>query len=399
MDLQAFDASMTRYVMTGDSASDYALQSIKIPVYHETVFLPQEGEAYRDKNGLVWINTYIAGREPIPPDTLTRTDVRNVETIEAHFRHVFTDERDIALFTSWLAYIVKTRGKPNWAIVLQGAQGCGKTFFADLLDTMLAGDLYRLDTDTLQSSPFTSWSTGHQTVFIEELKLHGHNRFNILNKLKPYISNSVTETHKKNVDPFNTPNVTSYFAATNEMDALPLDSNDTRYFVLLSQWQGDTEIEEFKRDNPEYYRDLFSALEESPGAIRQWFLDYQLHPEFDANARAPVSHGKQRMIESNRSAEQIEIEELIDSGKHLLVSKELLVVHVMKDLLIDDNTTPLGALIENAVTLRHLLTRMGFASLGRVKIGVRDYYCWSKYPRRFVRDGSLREMITDAETL
>ena len=53
-----------------------------------------------------------------------------------------------------------------------------------------------------------------------------------MNRIKPLISNDTIEIHPKNINPFNAPNTTAYIASTNFPNALPLNDNDRRYFVL-----------------------------------------------------------------------------------------------------------------------------------------------------------------------
>lgn len=371
----AFDAGFGRLV--GDtSAAKFALDAAKIPVYHMTLFLPGADETFTDANGLEWINTYNEKSLPPVPANWNRRDLRNVEIVENHFYHLFSDEREIGLFASWLAYIVQSRKRPNWAIVMQGAQSSGKTFFAQLMSAV-GVNVYILGTDTLQNSTFTSWAEGHQLVFIEELKLHGHNRYDILNKLKPYITNSTAEIHPKGVNPYNVPNVTAYLAATNYRDALPLDANESRYMIMMSRWQSKEAIDEFRRSDPAYYPNLFSSINESPGSIRRWLLEYPLTQAFDPDDRAPFSHGRDAMIEYTKSDEDIQIQDLIDSGKHPLISNDFIAVNVLRETLLDETGIGEG-LIHTSRGVRNVLTGMGFAPLKRLRIGEDRFYLWSR---------------------
>ena len=52
----------------------------------------------------------------------------------AHINNVLTCEREQRILIDWLAYVVQNAGKRiNWAILLQGAQGTGKSYFAKVL--------------------------------------------------------------------------------------------------------------------------------------------------------------------------------------------------------------------------------------------------------------------------
>ena len=50
-----------------------------------------------------------------------------IDRFLAHMEHLFANERDRKLLLSWMAHIVQTGGRSNWAPVIQGAEGDGKT--------------------------------------------------------------------------------------------------------------------------------------------------------------------------------------------------------------------------------------------------------------------------------
>lgn len=376
---EAFDATFGRFTGSDTTASKYALDTIKIPVFHMTIYLPSDDMTFRDASGLEWINTY-RDTTPTLPAELTRRDLRNVERVEQHFRHLFEDEREIEILISTLAYTVQTRKRVNWITILQGAEAIGKTFIAEMMNVVLGGlpHVYKLDTEVLISSPFTDWSGGHQLIFIEELKVFGH-RYDVISKLKTRISDDTVTVHPKNISPYNVPNITSYIGLTNYRDAIPIGPSDTRTFSLMSRWQNSVEVAKFKTQNPTYYSNLFTALSESPGAIRKWLLEYRLHSEFNPRNRAPLSHGREVMIEAGKSEEENIIEDLIEDKKHPLVSENLIVVHILRELIADDTGVLVGPL-STGQGLRRVLENMGFTSIKRFRLGTERFRCWSKNP-------------------
>jgi len=374
---EAFDAAFGRYVGVETTASLYALNTIKIPNYHMTIYLPGFEEVFSDEHGLEWINTYTESGLPRMPTSLNRKDLRNVERAEAHYWHLFEHDREIEILISQLAYIVQTGRRVKWASLVQGGEKIGKTWFAHLAAAVLGRrNVYILGPDSLQST-FNAWIDGHQFAFIEELRMHGSNRWEILDRMKPVITNDWIECHKKNITPYNIPNTVTCMAATNYADAIPLTKNDTRYFVLMSRWQETEAIDEFIRENPDYYKNIWNALLESPGAIRQWLLEYKLHSEFDPDARAPYSHGRVKMVEKAKSDDQILIEDLISEGENPLVSDDILVVHILREMIADE-AGQIPGLLGSARGVRNALDALGFEPLPRVKIGDQRFYSWTK---------------------
>jgi hypothetical protein len=382
IDRFAFDLAFVRH--TGEvSPTRFAMQLAKIPVYYNTAYLPDKEPVYTDETGITWVNVY---REHAPeiPVKYSERDLANIEIVKAHARHLFgaDRERDIAILHSVLAYIVQTRKRVNWLVLIQGAEQIGKTFYAQLLRAVLGKGphVHEVTTETLTESSFTSWATGHLVVYIEELMLHGK-RYDVLNKMKSYITNQYVSIHPKYHEPRDVMNTTSYFAFTNFRNAVPITDGDSRYFIMLSQWQNSDEVRQFKADNPDYYPQLWNALEESPGALRRWLMEYELHPEFHPDNRAPPSHGRELVIEEAKPDLQREVEELLLAATVPGVSDDLVVMHLLRDALGDET----GAL-PPPEAVRAVLQRLQFTPVdgGQIMIsnaasGIRrKYHCWSR---------------------
>jgi len=394
----AFNRAFGRYVRD-ETAARFATDLAKIPVHHSTAYLPGKGPVWVDPLELSWVNTY-RDTAPAIPAQYTERDLAAIQIVRNHALHLFGEgqERDIALLHSALAYIVQTQRRINWMIVLQGAEAVGKTFYAKLLREVLGGEphVHEVTTETLTESSFTSWAEGHLVTYVEELKLHGK-RYDVLNKMKSYISNEYISVHAKYRAPRNVLNTASYFAFTNHRDALPLDDGDTRYFLMLSQWQDGDAVKRFKEENPDYYRRLWQTLEDSPGALRRWLMEYDLHPDFSPVNRAPASLGREIVLRESKPELQQDIEDLIQDGQYPWISNDLVVVHLLREALGDAGILP------SADDVRRILRRMQFTPVtaGRIGLGGRGqqkfFYCWSRN-RDVIRANisQLRERIESA---
>jgi hypothetical protein len=297
---------------------------------------------------------------------------------------------------SWLAHIVQTRQRPSWALVIQGVEGDGKTFIGELMAAVLGGDNVRMMQAQTLEAPHNAWAEGQLLTFIEEIRLVGHNRHDVLNKIKPLISNSTIEIHPKNINPYNVPNTTAYIASTNFVNALPLTDNDRRYYVLMSQWQDADRLKVFLADHPTYYKDLFDAKDSSPGALRAWLESYELHPEFSAQGRAPYSAGREYMTAMSKPERTTDIEEIIKDSRHADVCADLLIVSSLNNLLGDDD-----GMILSGPSLRITLQEMGFRYLGRIKIDGSPQAVWTKNSRKWSadpieRNDQIRKYLADA---
>jgi len=388
---EAFDAAHGRYLTEG-TAARYALDIAKIPVYHMTMYLPGSETTFNDAAGLKWANTYRSLHPEIPP-VLNGKDTKNLTMIQSHFDHLIGDKRDVELLTSTLAYIVQTGKRCNYMTIIQGAEGIGKTLIAKIMGAVLGGapNVHKLDINTIMSV-HTDWAEGHQLSFIEELWLPGH-RYDVLDKMKVYITDEAISVHPKFINQYNAVNTTTYLGFTNHRDAIPLGIGDTRYYVILSPWQSKEEVDKFKKANPFYYPNLFRAIAESPGAIYGWLKNYKLSPEFSPVGRAPSSTGKTRLIDEQRPDLQIAIEDLLEQNIPG-ISEEIMVIHLLVEEL-----NKLGFYSDQKSIVNTLRRLQLTPVLGRrVKMTNprRDYYCWSKNPEIISADvKKLREVIID----
>jgi hypothetical protein len=306
---------------------------------------------------------------------------------------------DRRLFMDALAYIVQNPGKRvNFAFVLQGTEGDGKTFFFKLLASVLGLENVTTVGPQHVQDKFTGWAEGSQLVFCEEIKLHGHNRFDVLNQLKPYVTNTMIPIRRMNVDTYMVVNTASYILVTNHKDALPLTDGDSRYAILFSRFQTRAQLLDFMSENPTYYDDLYGSLDESPGAIRKWLLEWEISPSFRPDARAPSTAAKAEMIMYSQSEEARTLEEVLAESKRLDVTGMLLNATVLVDEFdARDVSLPYGK------GLNKLLLDAGFTQLGRVRIDGKLCNYWTQQPAHFrLHDGrpnarAIRQWLNEDE--
>ena len=279
-----------------------------IEVVENSMYFPSADELF-NHNGLDYINTYRAPR--IKLVEVGKTDA--VDRVTNHLKHLLPNDRERNIVLDYLAYNVQNAGvKMNWSIVLQGVQGDGKSLLAEMMQHVMGFNNVRImNVQTLESS-FTGWATGQCMTFIEELKLDNFKKYEVLNNLKPYISNPVVEEHKKGRDPRSVINTTNYFALTNFKDAIPIDANDRRYCILFSKWQKKEELQKFMDKNPDYYSSLYEVVRNNIGELRNWLLSHDISSEFLTYKRAPDTDAKRMMTELSKSQTQVSLEDALE---------------------------------------------------------------------------------------
>jgi hypothetical protein len=374
------------------TASNAALNLYEIPKVDGRRYSPESPEIF-EINGATFLNTYHETEQPEVPDTPTAEDQENTAIVEAHFAHLIPDRRTRETILSWLAYIVQTRKRPTWAIMLQGPEGDGKSFIVNLMAVVLGPSNVGVVDVSILESAFNGWAEGHLLKSVEELKMHGHSRYDTLNKLKQVITNATIPIHRKNRDPYTAMNTAGYLITTNFRDALPISDQDSRYYMHASPRQTREEVAAFEAANPGYFPALFGTLDDSPGALRKWMLEYPIADHFRPYGRAPASIEHDHAVALNKSDEQTAIEDAMATGG----------VGLSADLL--DTTALAGYFLDHGMnelrtnSLRSLLTTMGFHFLGRFKVEGSNRRFWSRAPAKFgkaeaVRARKIREWLS-----
>lgn len=390
---KAFNTTFSRNLLTRQDVlegraspeilpSDAASNVYQIDAVDGRRYIPGEDSFFR-MDGQRFVNMFSETAFPTVPKKLNLVEIEAQRTVLDHVANLISDERDRCLFLSFLAYVVQTMKRPNWAIFLQGVQGDGKTLFAELMASALGSvNVGIVDPKALEEQ-YTGYAEGHLINFIEEVKLHGQNKFDVINRLKPYVTNSTAVIRRMRVDHYMIPNVTAYVFMSNYPDGLPIIKGETRYLPIMSRFQDPDVLASFSAADPEYFDRVFAAIHDHPGAMRKLLLDYELHPEFSPTKRAPHNLTRDYVAELNESDEVRSIKNAMedadgpDMNGVLLNSTKLM-----------DSMFTLGARTMFPRTLGSILMQMGYQSLGQIKLAKDDRpYFWSKNPERFRTNG------------
>ena len=360
---QGFRALFNRHMpinQNGDRerADVYATEQWDIPVVSHKAYMPNAGVTF-EMFGLKWVNLYRPESVPDIPDVYTDEDLAAIDTVKRHLETYLADARERELLLSWLAHNVQKPGtKIRWAPYVHGVPGDGKSFFAELVAMAMGGQNVRsLNGSTLESN-FTDWASGYALVAIEEMKQHGHNRYDIMNRLKPFITNSQVEIHPKGKASYTAPNVSNYIIFSNYLDGAPVDEGDRRYMFLSSQLTTD-QAKELTASG--YFKTLFDAVRDHAGAIRKWLLEYSPHPEFEADGRAPDTEVKRTVIEMSKSDLEVLVEDVIEQGAEGVGKDVISSAHLTRALSARTSDVPSTTRVNN------MLTRLGYRFVARKK--------------------------------
>jgi len=233
----------------------------------------------------------------------------NVSLFIDHVERLLPDENDREIFLSYLAACVQKPGvKFQWCVVLQGAEGNGKTAFYRVLAYALGKKYAHLPNAAEITNPFNGWLEHKLIICIEEL--HTAGRQEVADTLKPMITNEEIEFHSKGQDQRTGDNRANFLIFSNHKDAALKSENDRRYcvFYTVQQEPGDLERDGM---NSEYFTRLYNWLKSGGFAHVAHYLANR-PVTVDVMGRAPRTSSTAEAVRSSLGvAEQI-IQEAID---------------------------------------------------------------------------------------
>lgn len=272
--------------------------------------------AFFSYEGKTYLNTFDPSSLPPMPEVYSKNDLRAIKAVKHFFEVQFPREKERRYVMDWLAWVVNnpTR-KINYALVIVGCEGSGKTIIKKFMTYLLGGrrNVGTISNMVLQKS-FTDWANGHILKVIEEISIPGH-RYDVVNTLKEPISNESLQTEGKHKDAGEKVNTASYLAFTNEDGAIPIGPESRRYLVAGSYFTTRNIVLDFMAKNPRFFKNFELAFLRSAGAIRKWFGEWQYSEGFDHEGHAPDdTAAKNTMKELNKDPFVEAIENAISSG-------------------------------------------------------------------------------------
>lgn len=394
------DRELSRY-FTADGAShpeeipsDYLLNKVKIPVVADYLYLPTSTDPYPEhphRPGPRYVNTYI-------PDFPEGDPTRAAEAgriIRAHLEHLIeeADYRDTLL--AWMAYHVQHPGeKIRWAVLLQGAQGCGKTALGAIMSAALgASNVKHVSGSLVVASAFNEWMEGAQCIVLEEIRVAGHNRTDVMNSLKPAITNDTLSINQKRRDAREVLNVANYLLLTNHHDALAVSDSDRRYFVLESRLQTREQVLALPEG---YFAELFGCIQGNAPGIRAFLETWPIPESFNPQGPAPMTKYLGRLQQVAGSPVHLAISEALEDSGDPLVSPTHVSIKALRDVLERDGG--LGRDMEDR-RLTLALAELGFHRHGRaMHLGVR-HSLWTRGEEHREPTTLLAELMAQREIL
>lgn len=308
---------------------DYLLNTLKIQRAYDKVYDPtQFNDTFVQRGGKTYVNTYI--RTHPEPDPLFEKEAGEVFT--RHVNNLIAEPEYARTLTDFMAFIVQHPGvKIRWAVLVQGAEGCGKSVLANILKNIIGQEHVAIVNNDAVARGWNEWADGHQLVAFEEIRASGRNRHELMDRLKELITNDQVCINQRGVDTRTVNNCANYMLFTNHQDALALTEGDRRYFVLKSPLQRKKDV--LAKLGGTYFRDLFQAIDQLRGGMRAWFEHYRISPDFDPNGHAPATTYRDEMVVDSTNDTVLNVRETMGDSDNPLVRPDILSSTVLSQLL------------------------------------------------------------------
>lgn len=380
---EAFNAKYDRLpdVMMADKpASAYCLIDLNLPTVVDKIFWPGGGTIL-DVEGKQMLNTYHpSGVTPCAVEDLSVEGQAAINLMLAHVDFTIADPREREILLDFLTYVYQNPGKRvGWALVLQGSQGSGKSFFAVLMQHIMGTGVTNIEPAAIEGR-FTGWAHGSTLIVIEEIRISGTSRYTVLDRLKPFVSNSYIAIEEKGRDHRTVPNFSSYLMFTNHQDAIPIGDGDRRYCAIFSRIQSQEQLYSElcgKSGSEAYFDRLFSMVDTHSSALAHYFNSRVISSNFNPNGRAPETSAREVMISYALSPDRLALEDAISRHTCAVINEQMVDVTWLNRLAIAE-----GDILPVGRTLSSILLEMGYTAIDgrrmRIKKTGTKHYVWIK---------------------
>lgn len=314
------------------SAYDAATQVFCVPMPYGRKYFPGK-EALFEDDGLLYANTY---RGALVGSTAYKGR-EGVDYLLRLIADLFPAAAHQGMVLDFLAHSIRfPQKKLRYAMLVKGSEEEGKSLLGSLVGRLVGASNFGIvGTDQL-TERFNSWSHNRVFCIVEEIKLPGKEAHEVLNKIKPVISNTEVPIRKMHKDATTERNFCNLYMTTNFEDCLPLEEDNTRFLVLFTQFQTNGQVRAWREKRMEaegfdYVKRLWTHIQEHPAQFLEFFQQYTFSEHYQPESRAPWTHFKKIMADDAKTDERQLLEELLERGDQPGITRDVLIWSAFKD--------------------------------------------------------------------
>lgn len=296
-------------------------QAVRYPKAEFTTFHPElpSGEVM-EMEGRRFVNTYVPAKVP-------RKQGDPAPFLE-HLAKLLPDDRDRQIVLAYMAACVQRLGfKFQWAPLIQGVEGNGKTLFSRCVAHAVGRHYASFPKAKEIGGKFNAWMLDKLFVGIEDV-YYPEERREIIEDLKPVITNDWQPIELKGVDVMTADVCANLILNTNHRNAIVKTRNDRRFAIFFTAQQAKEDLD---RDgmSGDYFPNLYGWLkgegkyahcghQHGYAIVSEFLYTYEIPAEFDPAGtlvRAPETSSQAEVIAESLGGVEQEILEAIDEGR------------------------------------------------------------------------------------
>ena len=285
-------------------------QAVRFPKVDTTVFRPEltPGSIITEESRKL-VNVYV----PIETACIDGDVTPFLELLAK----LFPVERDKQIILNYMAAVIQYPGiKFQWAPLVQGVQGNGKSFLISIIERAVGVRYTHKPLARDIDNTFNAWLRHKLFIGVEEV--YAKDKQNVIDALKQLITDDRIATTPKGVDQEMGDNRANFFLNCNPRDAYRLKDDDRRvcYFATPQQT-----IEDLSTSGMGglYFPKLYAwAKDAGFAAIHFYLKTYAIADEFNPTTtchRAPKTSSTEEAISASLGGVEQEILEAIGEGR------------------------------------------------------------------------------------
>lgn len=281
----------------------------RVPVVDHVRFYPAaaHGAVIMDDLNRPGVNTY-------NPVTVRRVK-GDVGPFLRHISALFPEPCDQRIMLDYMAHNARFPGhKIPWAPVIQSTEGAGKGVIKSVMQHVMGRPyIYFPNAKELTNSgsQFNAWMANKLFILADEIKVD--DRRDLIEVLKPMISEEIIEIQRKGHDQELQDNFANWLFFTNWKDAIPVNANARRFAILYSVCQTAQDL--LDRQMGQYYFDALYKWLAADGAaiVADYLLDYPIE-RGAIPMRAPETSSSVEAVSLSRGPIERSIMEAVEDG-------------------------------------------------------------------------------------
>lgn len=244
-----------------------------------------------------------------------RSQPGDISLFLRHIELMLPVDTDRNILYTYLAHNAKFPGhKIPWAPLIQSAEGVGKGVLKELIEHFIGSAYFYSPSarELIESgSKFNAWMRSRLFILVDEIRVD--ERRDMVETLKPMISEKRIEIQGKGQDQEVEDNYSNWAFFSNHKNAIPVDENGRRFAVFYSAIQSKADLIARNMDDA-YFDRLYSWLRNGGAEyVTHWLLSWPIE-RGGLPMRAPATSSTQEAHRVNRTPQEQAMLNAISDG-------------------------------------------------------------------------------------